>query len=485
MKKIKLIVPVVSCLLVTALFSCANNNEQPESNYYSISIANAHKSPKVSIEGSNLIKKGDACDVLIRFEPFTYLATIPDYPSEVIRICQANRIGYDIALDKSCYTFEEAGTGDPCLYRLHINKEYMVTSYVVDINSEFVEAYTGENDIKFSSGSSLNDDNAEIIVVNTSVDSDLTFFITPKNFQSGYTFDGDTKDAIKIIGVSDDEGEVDLTSFVTRKELVICDSPIQGLSHYQTSEKQLRIALPMDKLFVTDDDPETFYGYKQRFTSIEIKSDKGVVYNKEKSYENIFSPTADETSCTFTSGKIELRENSVHYVAKFAPQDDYRFPSSFTEENFPITDLTILPKVYLPTGHPYFRTFEIHSDTSKQGAIKTSPYKSYIGGNETLSILSSVRVLEDTAGNIYVPMGYDNDSILSGDNYWLDVDVKSGNLVVDVNITDMVKYVEFPTSTIIARTDLIEYGDEFYKFYRDGSIDFIQSFNFTVKAVHN
>lgn len=483
MKKIKLIVPVVSCLLVTALFSCANNNEQPESDYYSISIANAHKSPKVSIEGSNLIKKGDACDALIRFEPFTYLAPIPDYPSEVIRICQANRIGYDIALDKSCYTFEEAGTGDPCLYRLHINKEYMVTSYVVDINSEYVKAYTGENDIKFSSIGLLNDTNAEITVVNTAVDSDLTFFVTPKDFQSGYTFDGDTKDAIKIIGMSDDEGEVDLTSFVTRKELVICDSPIQGLGHYQTEAKQLRIALPMDKLFVTDDDPETFYGYKQRFTSIEIKSEKGITYSDKK---GIFSPTADEETCTFTSGEIEHKIDSVHYVAKFAPQDDYRFPSSFTEENFPVTDLTILPNVYLPTGHPYFRTFEIHSDTSKQGAIKTSPYKAYIGGNETLSILTTANVLEDTAGNIYVPMGYDNDSILSGDNYWLKITIDNdGNLVVDINITDMIKYVEFPTSTIIARTDLIEYGDEFYKFYRDGSIDFIQSFNFTVKAIHN
>lgn len=490
MKKIKIIIPVVSCLLTTTLFSCANKSEQPESDYYSISIANAHKSPKVLIEGSNLIKKGDACDVLIRFEPFTYLAPIPDYPDETIRICQANRIGYDIALDKNCYTFEEAGVGDPCLYRLHINKEYMVTSYVVDINSKFVEGYFKPGEIKFHNDSTLSEGNAEITVVNTSVDSYLTFFITPKNFQSGYTFDGVTKDAIDIIGISDDEGEVNLNEYVKRKELVLCDSPIQGLGHYQTKTNQLRIALQMEPLFIKDTDPKSIYGYKQRFKSINIKSTEGVAYNNKENYEKLFHPTVDETSCTLESGKINLEEDGVHYVAKFTPKSGYYFPATFTEDtkgNFPITDLTILPNIYVPTGHPYFRTFEIHRDASKQGAIKAIPYDAYYG-NETLSILpTSSYVLEDTIGNIYVPMGYDRNTGTSGNNYWLDVKVESdASLTIDVNVTDMIKYVEFPTSTIITRLDLAEYKEEeFYKFYRDGSIDFIQSFNFTVKATHN
>lgn len=485
MKKIKIIVPVVTCLLATTLFSCANKSEQPESDYYSISIANAHKSPKVTIEGSNLVRKGEACDVLIRVEKFTYLAPIPDYPNETVRVCQANRIGYDIALDKNCYTFKRGEDGDPCLYRLHINKEYMTTSYVVDVNSKFVEAYGGEGEIDFAEGSELNSSNAEITVVNTSVGSDLTFFITPKNFQSGYTFDGVTQDAVEIKGINDTYPEgYPLT--LSRNELVLCDSPIQGLGHYQTLTKQLRIALPMEQLFEVDSS-DPIYGYKQKFDSIQISSTEGVAYNNK---ENLFYPTADETSCTFESGKINLEEDGVHYVAKFTPKSGYYFPATFTEDtkgNFPITDLTILPNIYVPTGHPYFRTFEIHRDASKQGAIKAIPYDAYYG-NETLSILpTSSYVLEDTIGNIYVPMGYDRNTGTSGNNYWLDVKVESdASLTIDVNVTDMIKYVEFPTSTIITRLDLAEYKEEeFYKFYRDGSIDFIQSFNFTVKATHN
>ena len=47
----------------------------------------------------------------------------------------------------------------------------------------------------------------------------------------------------------------------------------------------------------------------------------------------------------------------------------------------------------------------------------------------------------------------------------------------------MVKYIQFPTSTTITELDLVSDEKYYYELYQDGSIDFIQSFNFTVKAV--
>lgn len=475
MKKIKIIIPVVSCLLVTALFSCANNNEQPESDYYTISIANGHKSPKVLIEGSNLIKKGEACDVSIRVEPFTYLEEIDDYPGETVRICQANRIGYDIALDKKCYTFKKTDE-DPCLYKLHINKEYMTTSYVVDINSKFVQGYDEVNSIKFADGALK--DKAEITVVNTAVNYDLAFFVTPKNFQSGFTFDGATKDAIEIKGINSTYPEgYPLTP--SRKELVLCDSPIQGIGHYQTLAKQLRIAIPMEQLYEVDTSPESEYGYKQKYDLIQISSslDNPVVYNSAD-YEKIFNPVADPESCELASApSITVEDNGIHYNATFAPKSGYKFSALIDENSFPITDLDVLPGTYTPTGHPYFRAFEVHSDPSKRKNIDISPCDAY-NGNETISpvIIPGIetRILEDAIGNVYVPM-----------SYWVDFSLDAGKLKVNFNISNMVKYIEFPITTTITLFDILSYKDEghFYEFYQDGSIDFVQSFNFTIKAI--
>lgn len=457
MKKIKLIVPILSCLLTTALFSCAKNNEQPESDYYKISVYNDHKSPKVTFDSPNFIKKGEACDVLIRFEPYTYLGPISAHPDETYRLCKANSLSIDETLDKKCYSFE-CVSEDRCVWELKIPREYMTTSYDLDVNSTYVKGYNETGAIGFAAEGTLKE-KASINVINTSVDSDLTFIIIPKDFQSGYTFDSATKDKITITGISGDGTNEVLEP--SRKELVLCDSPIQGLGHYQTLAYQLRIAIPVSRLYEVDATAE--YGYKQKFDKIEVRSSDAetpVSYNVEK-YKKIFNPTVE--ACQLSSEEINLDDDGVHYIAKFSADSEHSFPETDIES---LTDLSILPSTYVPTGRPYFREFEVHEDASKRKDITCSLKDAFTG--TYLSAYALDYVFYDKYENTYLAM-----------NKWLTPTVNSNVLTIDINITNMIKYIEFPISTIIYETDLYEF------YYQDGSIDFIKSFNFTVKAIED
>ncbi|MCQ2795225.1 MAG: hypothetical protein MJ214_03370 [Bacilli bacterium] len=461
MKKIKFILPV--CLGLVTLVACDQAHGQPESNFYKISFVNVAEEdtdkPEITFESSNLIEKGKDCDLLIRLAPYSTFNEIEGEDEDYL-IRQSSLTGDGPILNKNCYSFAETETAGE--YRLQIPKEYMTASYDVIVNYTYV---------KYGTDSVVPSDDIEndvsVIVTNSSVNHDLTFHIMPNNFQAGATFDVASKDNIKIVGNSTEEGVIDLTLDLSRKELVHIDSSIQGISHYHTDTKSLRCALPMEKLYKPA--PKEKYGYKKRFDKIEVRtidtSKDPVSYDKER-YLNLFNAQADSQSCKLTSATID---DNYHYKATFTANNDYYFYDGMT--NFALTDLAIQPGIYSPTGHPYFREFAVHKDASKRGNIdEFSPYGAYIGAQELFDDYSYVY---DKLGNIYSEM-----------RKWLTVSVTDfyyKTLTIEIKIPEMVKYTQLPTSTIISSLDLTGYED-YHTFYSGGSIDFIKSIDFKVAA---
>lgn len=458
MKKIKIILLATFGLL--ALTSCNNqNNEQPESNFYKISFVNQATDttdidkPEITFVTSNLIEKGKDCDLLVRLEPFSMLNNLPS--GKLIEIHQSTPFGDGALLDEKHYTAEPTETD--CVYRIQIPKEYMTTSYDVFINYTYLSgpiySYANHVEVDENIKSSIS-----TVLTNSSVNYDLTFHIMPKNYQVGATFDGETKDNIKIVGLKHDGAEEDLTSYLSRKELVYIDSSVQGVSHYRTDAKSLRVAIPMEYLYELA--PNTFYGYKKKYETIKVQSEdptKVVSYDGER-YLNLINAKADEESCALDNAKIyeDSSSHDIIYEASFTAKDGYKFTG--TEANFSLTDFVIKSNTHAITGHPYFRDFIVHKDKSLRQNIESSPYGAYHGDTGVLNPYFS-----DKLGNVYVPM-----------IDWMSCVFSSGtNAKITINLNKMVKYIQFPTNKIISG----------YSSYIGGSIDFIKSFDFTVCAL--
>ncbi|MCQ2792200.1 MAG: hypothetical protein MJ208_01605 [Bacilli bacterium] len=466
------IITISCCLLLAPLCSCGKSG-QPESNFYKISFVNLADDtdvPPITFENSNLIKKGKDCDLLIRLDPLAKLNPLYGEEGSEYEIREANFKGNGAVLNPSCYSV--TATDTPHVYNLKIPKEYMTTSYEVNVNCTYLTSnYTIVPDTGI-------EDEITIETTNLSSKYDLTFIIMPNNAEAGATFDGETKDAIQIYGVKDNE-EKPLE--LSRKELVHIDRTIQGVSHYRTHAMSLRVAIPMEELYDTSTTTES--GYAPKFDKIEVSSTlvdgHAVTYDVDH-YKTIFNPQTDGT-CKFEKADITFEEDDekyyAHYKATFSAISGYKFHEATNdEEDFPITDLTAISDIYTPTGHPYFRNFILHKDSTERENIQLSPFEAYKGIDDGyLYYYLLGGYVPDTLGNIYVPM-----------KDWLAYEsLNNGNgATIDINITKMVKYVQLPTSTIIALTDIGLLGEYYYTFYSGGSIDFIKSFNFTVSAAN-
>lgn len=460
MKKMKIVLLATFGLL--ALTSCNNqNNEQPESNFYKISFVNQATDttdvdkPEITFITRNLIEKGKDCDLLVGLEPFSMLNNLAS--GKQIEIRRSSLLGDGALLDESHYTVKATETD--CVYRLQIPKEYMTTSYDVFVNYTYLSgstySYANHVDVDTNIENSVS-----VALTNSSVNYDLTFHVMPKNYQVGATFDGETKDRIKIVGVKQDGAEENLTPYLSRKELVYIDSSVQGVSHYRTDAKSLRVAIPMEYLY--EPAPDAFYGYKKKYETIKVESEdptKVVSYNEER-YLNLINAKADEASCVFNEGKIyeDSTSHDMIYEANFAAKDGYKFSSR--EASFSLTDFVVKSNTHAITGHPYFRDFIIHKDESLRQNIKSSPYGAYNGDSGVLGNY----YFEDQLGNVYTPM-----------KNWIACNFETTTAKIMINLNKMVKYIQFPTNKIISG----------YSSYIGGSIDFIKSFDFTICAFKN